>query len=398
MIRNQRIHHRRYRNPREQERGDEGGAVAKVQHAQREGAEDDGAVEPGEEGALVGEEDLGLDAGGEGDAFARGGLEEWLGGHFGWFGWLLRELDRGRWLKVRCAIAMWFVKSRPSINAALSFFVVPAALSSTCRQRSSSRPGLVTVPIGSVNTQTATAISQSNSIHRNRNIRKLYNRSSKEKETQTQEGGGILPMFRTLSHALLLLPGPWERRDRDRAPNAVTNCYTSQTPTYAHTHTYIHIADMSTAAPVTQGEGGKATPPISTTRLKQIATDACTSALEGAEYYEHAKTGQWNNTIINTILKSLISESTTPPATQPAFKFAVNSTIIQHLVPTSSLGKSSAKKEEAGEKGTTEQAGRRGMNSSTGAYWNEATDGMWSFKFEGGRGLDVVISVIWVGL
>lgn len=38
------------------------------------------------------------------------------------------------------------------------------------------------------------------------------------------------------------------------------------------------------------------------------------------------------------------------------------------------------------------------MNSSTGAYWNEATDGMWSFKFEGGRGLDVVISVIWVGL
>ncbi|KFY19365.1 hypothetical protein V493_07993 [Pseudogymnoascus sp. VKM F-4281 (FW-2241)] len=161
---------------------------------------------------------------------------------------------------------------------------------------------------------------------------------------------------------------------------------------------------MSTAAPVTpvKTEAGKATPPISTTRLKQIATDACTSALEGAEYYEHAKTAQWNSEIINAILKSLISESTPPTATQPAFKFAVNSTIIQHLVPTSSLGKSSSsgvKKEEGDAKeASAEQAGRRGMNSSTGAYWNEATDGMWSFKFEGGRGLDVVISVIWVGL
>ncbi|KFY75439.1 hypothetical protein V499_04587 [Pseudogymnoascus sp. VKM F-103] len=161
---------------------------------------------------------------------------------------------------------------------------------------------------------------------------------------------------------------------------------------------------MSTAAPVTpvKAEAGKATPPISTTRLKQIATDACTSALEGAEFYDHPKTAQWNNSIINAILKSLISESTTPPATQPAFKFAINSTIIQHLVPTTALGKSSSVKKEDGEEkaggATAEQAGRRGMHSATGAYWNEATDGMWSFKFEGGRGLDVVISVIWVGL
>lgn len=82
MIRNQRIDHSRDRDPGEQECGDEGRAVAEVEHAQGEGAEDDGAVEPGEEGALVGEEDFGLDAGGEGDAFARGGLEEWLGRHF----------------------------------------------------------------------------------------------------------------------------------------------------------------------------------------------------------------------------------------------------------------------------------------------------------------------------
>ncbi len=44
--------------------------------------------------------------------------------------------------------------------------------------------------------------------------------------------------------------------------------------------------------------------------------------------------------------------------------------------------------------------GRRGMHSATGAYWNEKTDGMWSFKYEGGenKGLDVVISVIWIAI
>ncbi|KFX90958.1 hypothetical protein O988_07968 [Pseudogymnoascus sp. VKM F-3808] len=83
MVGNQRINHRRDTDPREQKRGDERRAVAEVEHAQRQGAEDDGAVQPGEEGALVGEEDFGLDARGEGDAFARGGLEEGLGGHFG---------------------------------------------------------------------------------------------------------------------------------------------------------------------------------------------------------------------------------------------------------------------------------------------------------------------------
>jgi len=44
--------------------------------------------------------------------------------------------------------------------------------------------------------------------------------------------------------------------------------------------------------------------------------------------------------------------------------------------------------------------GRRGLHSATGAFWNEKTDGMWSFKYEAGenKGLDVVISVIWVSL
>lgn len=119
----------------------------------------------------------------------------------------------------------------------------------------------------------------------------------------------------------------------------------------------------------------------------------------------------------NSILRSLISESS-PAGGTPSHKFSVNSTIIQHLVPTSVLNKAKASQEisavktEEGE-GTSSigdgkpgalgtdgkpQIGRRGMHSATGAYWNEKTDGMWSFKYEGGenRGLDVVVSVIWI--
>ncbi|KAH8596359.1 tctex-1 family protein [Bisporella sp. PMI_857] len=160
-----------------------------------------------------------------------------------------------------------------------------------------------------------------------------------------------------------------------------------------------------------------ATPPISYTRLRQIATDACQSALGSTEFYEHSKTEQWNTTIINSILKALISESS-PAGGSPSFKYAVNSTIIQHLVPTSALTKAKSeplpsKKEDDDAKISTSDVkteakstdgkphvGRRGMHSATGAYWNEKTDGMWSFKYEGGdnKGLDVVIMVIWVSL
>jgi hypothetical protein len=112
----------------------------------------------------------------------------------------------------------------------------------------------------------------------------------------------------------------------------------------------------------------------------------------------------------------LISESS-PTGGTPSFKYAVNSTIIQHLVPTSALKAkatqesgaptasdakittSDAKTEATGTDGKP-HVGRRGMHSATGAYWNEKTDGMWSFKYEGGesKGLDVVISVIWISI
>jgi hypothetical protein len=90
----------------------------------------------------------------------------------------------------------------------------------------------------------------------------------------------------------------------------------------------------------------------------------------------------------NSILKSLISESS-PAGGSPSYKYAVNSTIIQHLVPTSALNRAKATQESSIAKTETSDV----KNEAT---WNEKTDGMWSFKYEGGenKGLDVVISVI----
>lgn len=111
------------------------------------------------------------------------------------------------------------------------------------------------------------------------------------------------------------------------------------------------------------------------------------------------------------MLKAVISESTPQGSTTPAYKFACNSTIVQHLVPTSALNKARGGT-EASEKShitTSSDAtatdgkphvGRRGMHSATGAYWDEKKDGMWSFKYDGGegKGMDVVIMLIWIGI
>ncbi|PHH80392.1 hypothetical protein CDD82_1801 [Ophiocordyceps australis] len=150
------------------------------------------------------------------------------------------------------------------------------------------------------------------------------------------------------------------------------------------------------------------TPPVRPDRLKQIATDACDSAIGKAEFYDHSKTEQWNSTIISSILKAVVAEATPQNASAPSFKFACNSTIVQHLVPTSSLNKAHGGSEAKVEKSRSEatgtdgkpHVGRRGMHSATGAYWDETKDGMWTFKYEGGegKGMDVVIMLIWVAL
>ncbi|KAF6813009.1 Dynein light chain Tctex-type [Colletotrichum plurivorum] len=164
------------------------------------------------------------------------------------------------------------------------------------------------------------------------------------------------------------------------------------------------------SAPATNGP---ATPPVAFNRLKQIATDACQSAIGSAEFYDHAQTEQWNAQIISSVLKAVISESTPQGGSAPSYKFACNSTIVQHLVPTSSLNKSkgtAASSEEPHISTSTESSttgtdgkphvGRRGMHSATGAFWDEKKDGMWSYKYDGGegKGMDVVIMLIWVAI
>ncbi|KAK5114983.1 hypothetical protein LTR85_010021 [Meristemomyces frigidus] len=166
--------------------------------------------------------------------------------------------------------------------------------------------------------------------------------------------------------------------------------------------------------------------PISTTRLRQISNDACDSALSTATAYEHSATQRWNNEIINAILKSLISESTSGESSggQTKYKFCVNSTIIQHLSDPRPAGSSSStagtqtdapaaertgELVEAGGEGEEgvsmgadehKKVGRRGMHSASGAYWNNEKDGMWSHKYEGGegKGMDIVISVMWIAV
>lgn len=72
---------------------------------------------------------------------------------------------------------------------------------------------------------------------------------------------------------------------------------------------------------------------------------------------------------------------------QSKWKFVVNSTIIQH--------RSSSVLDEAGKQVS---AGRRGMHSAAGAYWNNERDGMWSFKYEAAdkMGLDVIVGIVWI--
>ena len=100
-----------------------------------------------------------------------------------------------------------------------------------------------------------------------------------------------------------------------------------------------------------------------------------------------------------------MAEATPQGTSSPTYKFAINSTIVQHVVPTAQLGKSTGTSTSTGtatEEGSAppkKQAGRRGMHSATGGFWNEKTDGMWSYKFDGGdKDLDVVLMLIWIAV
>ncbi|KAK5710564.1 hypothetical protein LTR15_012893 [Elasticomyces elasticus] len=153
--------------------------------------------------------------------------------------------------------------------------------------------------------------------------------------------------------------------------------------------------------------------PVPQKRLQQICNDACDSALSTASAYDHDQTAQWNNGIINSILKALISESTSKSTssekekvehkenvetTETKYKFCVNSTIIQHLSDPRPAAAEGATASEGVEE--PKKVGRRGMHSASGAYWNNEKDGMWSHKYEGGegKGMDIVVSVMWIAV
>ncbi|KAI9697549.1 MAG: hypothetical protein M1820_007748 [Bogoriella megaspora] len=116
------------------------------------------------------------------------------------------------------------------------------------------------------------------------------------------------------------------------------------------------------------------------------------------------------------ILKALVSE-TSKDGSPPPFKYAVNSTIIQHLSdPRPQPSNYSTASTQGSEGSTTEneksadvsngitppaqKVGRRGMHSATGAFWNNEKDGMWSYKYDGAPklGMDVVVCVMWIAL
>ncbi|KLJ06802.1 hypothetical protein EMPG_17715 [Blastomyces silverae] len=143
------------------------------------------------------------------------------------------------------------------------------------------------------------------------------------------------------------------------------------------------------------GEAGAGNLPIPIADLTEIATEACDTALEDVKGYEHEQVGQWSSHIINTVLQALI-EATTPdqpddaePDTPqaPPYRFNVNCTIIQQGVTAPETPES------------REKAGKRGMHSASGAYWDVSRDGMWTFKYPNAedKGLDLVLNIVWFG-
>lgn len=70
VVGNQGVDHGQHGDTGEEKGRDEGGAVAKVEHPNRQRAQDNSKVQPGQKGTLVGEEDLGLDSRGKGNALA----------------------------------------------------------------------------------------------------------------------------------------------------------------------------------------------------------------------------------------------------------------------------------------------------------------------------------------
>ena len=90
------------------------------------------------------------------------------------------------------------------------------------------------------------------------------------------------------------------------------------------------------------------------------------------------------NTILQSIIEKTQANSADSKSPASSHKFIANSTIIQHL----------------GDPSEAATAGRRGMHSAVGAFWNTEKDGTFSFKWSKAdtKGMDVVISINWIGI
>ncbi|KAL2041070.1 hypothetical protein N7G274_006014 [Stereocaulon virgatum] len=143
--------------------------------------------------------------------------------------------------------------------------------------------------------------------------------------------------------------------------------------------------------------------PIPISRLAEITSDVCDKVFSSTTTYDHAHTSSQNTSIINTILQTLISESSVS-GQPPQYKYMVTSTIIQQHATAASEEEGDSQATggavEGGEGGREGGIGKRGMHSASGAYWNNEKDGMWSFKYEkgGSRGFDVVVSIVWISV
>jgi Tctex-1 family len=109
------------------------------------------------------------------------------------------------------------------------------------------------------------------------------------------------------------------------------------------------------------------------------------------------------------MLKAAVAESNPENAPNNKYKFACNSVIVQHLVPTSALNKPRGGTDAKAAEPTNGQAtstdgkphvGRRGMHSAVAAFWNEKEDGMFVHKYDGGesKGLDVIVTLLWMAV
>lgn len=86
----------------------------------------------------------------------------------------------------------------------------------------------------------------------------------------------------------------------------------------------------------------------------------------------------------------MIAESS-PTGQQPQYKFAVNSTIVQHDFQSPA---------EGGDGDDNAAVVKKGMHSAAGAYWNSEKDGMYNFKYEKAESkcFDVIVSILWISI